>query len=365
MLRIGRGERIIAVFSLYMQMIAAADIADHLFTRKRWALHVLFWLGVFAFYVLFFGGRHHNYLQTFFFVGLLLPVTMGATYLINYYLVPVYLLRERYLRFFVYCAYTLLGILLLEMIVATVTLLIMAGLDVQNMAPASFDMVFLLTSLLLVAFLAVAIKMMLHWRQSKEDYQRLMREKVETELRFLKTQLNPHFLFNTLNNLYYLSTEKSDQTPRAILALSEILDYVLHASRSVLVAAVDECRMVENYVSLEKLRYHDRASIELKWDGSLEHHQMPPMLLMTLLENAFKHGVMPTASNAWIICEVTGEGQALKVSVTNSQRNANPGNGIGLQNLRSQLDLLYPGRYVWRVQNDSTQFLIEIILMKA
>jgi len=355
----------IVVFSLTMHMISADALADHLFTRKRWVLHGLFWLGVFAFYVLFFGRRHNNYLQTFFFVGLLLPVTMGATYLINYYLVPVYLLKERYLRFFVYCAYTLLGILLLEMIVATVTLLIMAGLNVQNMAPASFDFVFLLTSLLLVAFLAVAIKMMLHWRQSKEDYQRLMREKVETELRFLKTQLNPHFLFNTLNNLYYLSTEKSDQTPRAILALSEILDYVLHASRSATVAALNECRQVENYVALEKLRYGDRARIVLEWKGSLEQHSVPPMMLMTLMENAFKHGVMPLPAGAWINCRVTGDADTLTIEVENSQREAKPGFGIGLQNLRSQLDLLYPNRYSWQVLSEPNRFSVAIMLKKA
>ncbi len=346
-------------------MIAVDALTDHLFTRKRWILHLLFWLGVFAFYVLFFGRRHNNYLQTFFFVGLVLPVTMAATYFINYYLVPAYLLRERYLRFFVYCLYTLLGILLLEMIVAIVTLLIMAGVNVQNMAPASFDLVFLLTSLLLVAFLAVAIKMMLRWRQSKEDYQRLMREKVEAELKFLKTQLNPHFLFNTLNNLYYLSTEKSDQTPRAILALSEILDYVLHASRSARVPVLDECRQVENYIALEKLRYGDRAQIVFACKGTVEQHKVPPMILITLMENAFKHGVMSLAADAWIDCQVTGDADTLTLLVSNSQREAKPGYGIGLQNLRSQLDLLYANRYSWQVLNEPNRFSVEIILKKA
>jgi LytS/YehU family sensor histidine kinase len=125
----------------------------------------------------------------------------------------------------------------------------------------------------------------------------------------------------------------------------------------------EECRAVENYVSLEKLRYHDRARIELAWRGDLQPHRLPPMLLMTLVENAFKHGVMPLPADAWIACEVTGEPQALRISVRNSQREARPGTGIGLQNVRAQLDLLYPNRYRWEVRSEPSRFLVEIVLM--
>lgn len=188
------------------------SLLDYLFSRQRWVIHILFWLLILVFYVVFFGRENSNYLQTFFFVGLLMPVTIGTTYFLNYYLVPRYLMKERYGFFILYFIYTMLGSLFMEMMIAMLTFIVMAEVRIKEMSPASIDIFFLLTSLLMVVFFGVAIKMLLHWRESKEEYQKLMRDKVEAELRFLKIQLNPHFLFNTLNNLYYLTTEKIRQS---------------------------------------------------------------------------------------------------------------------------------------------------------
>ena len=224
---------------------------DALFARHRWAVHVCFWLFVLFFYVIFFGRASSNYLQTLFFVGLLMPVTIGTTYFLNYYLVPRYLMNGRYWFFLLYFFYTLLGTLFLEMSVAMLTFIIMAKVKIKDMSPASFDWIFLLTSLLMVAFFGVAIKMLLHWRKSKEEYEKLTREKVETELKFLKTQLHPHFLFNTLNNLYFLSTQKSDRAPEAILQLSEILDYVMRSGKTMFVPLTHELKQVEKKVRVQ------------------------------------------------------------------------------------------------------------------
>ncbi len=234
---------------------------DSIIIRKRWILHVAFWLMVVLIYGIFFGRRNNNYFQTIFFVGLLMPVVIGVTYFFNYYLIPRFLISGHYRFFILYSLYTILTALFLSVMVSLLTFLIMAELRVQNMSPASVDIFFLLTSLLMVVFFGVAIKMLLHWRGSKEEYQKLMRDKVEAELKFLKVQLNPHFLFNTLNNLYYLTTEKSDKAPQAILQLSEMLDYVMHSSKSVFVPLEKELKQVENYIALELLRYEDRVQI--------------------------------------------------------------------------------------------------------
>jgi len=335
---------------------------DYLFTRQRWIVHLFFWLFILFFYVLFFGRRNNNYIQTFFFVGLLMPVTIGASYFLNYFLMPKYLMRERYGFFLLYFIYVLIGSLCAEMMIAMLTFLVMAGLRTQAMSPASFDLIFLLTSLLMVVFLAVAIKMILHWRQSKEDYQKLMRDKVETELKFLKTQLNPHFLFNTLNNLYYLSTEKSDKAPQAILALSEILDYVLHAGKSVLVSLREELKQVDNYIALELLRYEDRVSIEKNYSGDLDQHKIGPMILITLIENAFKHGVMPVAGKAWIKFQVECKENLVVISMSNSTQMKISVSGIGLANLKSQLNYLYNDNFVLTVNRESAEFLVKMEL---
>ncbi len=317
---------------------------DYLFTRQRWVIHVFFWLFVLALYVIFFGRKNNNYLQTFFFVGLLMPVTIFTTYFLNYYLVPNYLMKERYAYFATYFVYSLIGSLFLEMMISALTFIVMAELNIHDMSPASIDLFFLLASLLMVVFFAMGIKMLLHWKQSKEDYQKLMRDKIETELRFLKVQLNPHFLFNTLNNLYYLTTEKSNRAPQAILQLSEILDYVLHQG-------------------LELLRYEDRIQIDKTIEGNINEKQIGPMMLITLIENSFKHGVMKTAGKAWIKMSVDCSTQATTIQISNSGQSAKQGTGIGLSNLRSQLDHLYPEKYSLQIDSDrADQFSVRLVL---
>jgi LytS/YehU family sensor histidine kinase len=328
---------------------------DYLFTRKRWMIHILFWVMILAFYVVFFGRRNSNYLQTFFFVGLLMPVVIGTTYFLNYFLVPDYLMKERYGRFLLLCVYAH-GLSFLAMMISMLTFIVMAKIKIKDMSPASIDIFFLLTSLLIVVFFGVAIKMMLHWRKSKDDYQALMRDKVEAELKFLKVQLNPHFLFNTLNNLYYLATEKSDKAPQAILQLSEILDYVMHSSKSVFIPLEKELKQVANYIALEMLRYEDRVEIESEVVGSTERIFIGPMILIILIENAFKHGVMRTSGKSWIKMKVKCNVETIEISISNSWRSIESGNGIGLENLKSQLSLLYQGNHTMNITSRVTNF---------
>jgi two-component system LytT family sensor kinase len=326
-------------------------IADYIFRRQRWVMHVFFWFFVLIFYAVFFGRKNSNFQQTLFFVGLLMPVTIGTAYWQNYFLLPRYLMKGRYGAFFLYFLYTLTASLLLEMMIVVFTFVIMAEVKVKTLSPASVDIVFLLTSLLMVVFFAGAIKILLHWRASKEEYQKLMREKVETELKFLKIQLNPHFLFNTLNNLYYLASEKSDKAPQAILQLSEMLDYVMNSSKMVFVPLADELKQVDNYVALERLRYEDRIEIDKRIAGDTAPHTIGPMMLITLVENAFKHGAMKTAGKAWIRIDVDCRAKEVKVAISNGWARQEGGNGIGLQNLRNQLDHLYPRGYQFKVDD--------------
>jgi sensor histidine kinase YesM len=327
-------------------------VIDHVFLKQRWIIHVLFWLVILLVYVLFFGRQNSNYVQTFFFVGLLMPVTICTTYFLNYYLIPKYLLTERYGFFLLYFVYTLIGSIFFEMSIAMITFIIMAEIRIQNMSPASFDIFFLLTSLLMVVFLGMAIKLLLHWRKSKDDYQKLMFEKLATELKFLKAQINPHFLFNTLNNLYYLALEKSDKAPKAILQLSEILDYVMRSGKVTWVPLAEELKQVENYIGLESLRYDDRLKVETNVVGSVEGRSIGPMILISLVENAFKHGVMRNTGAAWIRMELTIQEKELLISICNKYRGGTPGGGIGLDNLRGQLGLLYGDKFDLQIDAD-------------
>ena len=338
---------------------------DTFFTQRRWVAHGCFWLLILAFYVIFFGRRTENYSLTFFFVGLLMPVTIGTTYFVNYVLIPRYLMRVQYLFFGIFFSYTLLGSIFLETVIALITFIIMAELSIKSMSPASIDIVFLLTSLLMVIFFASGIKMLLHWKKSKEEYQRLTREKVETELKFLKTQLNPHFLFNTLNNLYYLATVKSDKAPQAILCLSDVLDYVLKEGKSKYVPLDRELRHLRNYVDLELLRYEDRAHVDIKIIGKPENHVIGPMMLITLMENAFKHGVEPVAEKPWIHMSVDCDDKVMNINVNNGRKNKMNGHGIGLENLQSQLKHLFGERFRLVIDdNIAESFGVNLVIQK-
>ena len=341
------------------------NVFDTFFLRRRWIAHACFWVVVLAFYVFFFGRKSDNYSLTLFFVGLLMPVTIGTAYFVNYILIPRYLLKERYASFGLYFTYTLLASLFLETVIAMITFIVMAKVTIKNMSPASIDIVFLLTSLLMVIFLASGVKMLLHWKKSKEDYQKLMREKVETELKFLKTQLNPHFLFNTLNNLYYLATVKSDKAPQAILALSKVLDYVLKEGTSTFVSLERELKHLENYVALELLRYEDRVDVKIEVSGPVENHSIGPMLLITLMENAFKHGVMPVAGKSWINLDVKCDDAKVVIKISNGRKTSSNGHGIGLENLSSQLEHLYRDKFRLSITTDQVDaFGISLTLFK-
>jgi sensor histidine kinase YesM len=339
-------------------------LADHVFVKRRWVIHLFFWLAVFLFYIIFFGRKNSNYIQTSFFVGLLMPVTIGTTYFLNYRLVPLFLMKGRYGFFLLYSVYTLIGSVLLELTIALVTYIVMADLQSKNMSPASMDLVFMLTSLLMIVFLGVAIKMVLHWRQSKEDYQKLQLDKAELELRFLKTQLHPHFLFNTLNNLYYLALEKSDRAPTAILALSELLDYVLHETKTPYVPVEKELQQVNNYIALESLRYSERLEVRVNTEGSISEKRIAPMLIITLIENSFKHGVAKTKERAWINLCVRGTANQVIIAIENSVSGMQQAvvDGVGLQSARGILKMLYAERAVLHVIPKKSSFLVNVEL---
>ena len=345
-------------------MKAIDRVLDSLFTKHRWAAHVAFWLIVLMFYSVFFGRKSSDLRATLLFIGLLMPVTICTTYFINYRLVPRFLLKECYGLFGLYFLYTLIGSMFIEMMISFGVFIAVAQLNIRSMSPASVDLFFLLTSLLVVVFLGVSIKMLMHWRKSKEDYQKLMHEKVETELKFLKMQLNPHFLFNTLNNLYALATEKSDKTPQAILALSELLDYVLHNTSSAFIALENEIQQTQNYIALESLRYEERLRIDFEIKGELVERRIPPMLLITLTDNAFKHGVMSSIQESWISLIVNCQPRHISIQMENSLGTSKKlnGFGIGLENLKNQLMLLYGDRHRFEIEKNEQFFQVNIEL---
>jgi LytS/YehU family sensor histidine kinase len=183
------------------------------------------------------------------------------------------------------------------------------------------------------------------YRKLKETAQQLRIEKQEAELNFLKSQTNPHFLFNTLNNIYSLARDKSDLAPESILKLSKILRFMLYEANGEYIAIEQELKVMSDYIALEKLRYDESLRINFNHDIEDMKQAIPPLLLIPLAENAFKHGVSETRNKPFVDIHLSVKNRLLTFIVKNSAEAVSGEQrvkeNIGLSNLRRQLELLY------------------------
>lgn len=179
----------------------------------------------------------------------------------------------------------------------------------------------------------------------KQTAQQLRIEKQEAELNYLKAQTNPHFLFNTLNNIYSLSRDKSDRAPESILRLSKILRFMLYETGGEYIALEQELKIIADYIALEELRYDDSLRVNFNYDVEDMRQAMPPLLLIPLVENAFKHGVSETPHQPFVDVHLSVNQRRLRFVVQNSTGDLPDDRpvkeNIGLSNLRRQLELLY------------------------
>lgn len=213
------------------------------------------------------------------------------------------------------------------------------------------------------AFIFISIMFIIRYKDEKEYTIKLQKEKTELELQSLKSQLNPHFLFNTLNNIYSLSVNHSDKTSQSISQLSDILDYILYKGQKKWVTISDELNIIDHYIALESLRYHDeRLKIE-KPVLLNSQNTIPPLLYLTLVENAFKHGAGKNSETTEIKIEIETNKQSsvFKIENTFFENPADNDKGIGLQNIERQLQYHYQGNFTFRVSNKNNIFKVEII----
>ncbi|MFT3676855.1 MAG: histidine kinase [Chitinophagaceae bacterium] len=210
-----------------------------------------------------------------------------------------------------------------------------------------------------------SIKLLLHVVHLKNRNNRLLLEKKTAELSYLKSQTNPHFLFNTLNNLYSLAEERSALTAGAILRLSDILRFMLYESTATNISIGKEIQIIREYIELEKMRYDDSLAITINEQVDDNNQLVPPLLLIPLVENAFKHGVSETISNPFIALQLRVSQRKLHFEVGNSKsRKGTPDQlkeRIGLGNLRRQLDLLFSD-YKLEIRDAENSFRISLYI---
>lgn len=194
--------------------------------------------------------------------------------------------------------------------------------------------------------------------------EQINQERVSMELQFLKSQINPHFLFNSFNNLYGLSLTEPQKTPDAILKLAEFTRYMIYDSNEPKVTLLKEITYLQDLVELQKLRYEEEVYISFTIAEHLSEYTIAPLLLISFVENAFKHGEVKDVNNP-VIISLTIEENKLKFYVANKINNQNKdfSGGIGLKNVRRRLELLYPGKYELQIKNDGISYCSDLKLV--
>ena len=215
-----------------------------------------------------------------------------------------------------------------------------------------------------VAAAAITLKQIRQQLTRTKLEQVLVQEKLETELKFLRAQTNPHFLFNTLNNIYALARKKSDETPEVVMKLSKLLRFMLYEAAKPLITIGDEIKMLEDYNDLEKIRYNGRLTVSFIKEIDKEQEMISPLLLLPFVENAFKHGASESRFASYIHIDINLENSILRFNVKNTKENSGEqteNTKIGLSNVKRQLELMYK-EYDLQVLNESELFIISLTI---
>jgi sensor histidine kinase YesM len=289
--------------------------------------------------------------------------------LINRVLIPSFLFRERNFLFFYLVLFSFLVTILLNYTFFYFIILNSALKFKIHALPGNRDVLLLLSGSYLVTLFASFTYFTKESNRRRMENERLMilKNEVETKLRetrlkYLKAQIHPHFLFNMLNNVYGLSIEKSPAAPEAILKLSELLEFLLYESERSRIKLSEEVRFINNYVSLEQIRYDNRLSFNITTEGNQEELEIAPLLLFPFVENAFKHSYHSEGGiNISVLLRANSDYVLLEVKNSLGENlNRNRAGGIGLKNIEERLKTEYPGRYVLKAERTEREYSISL-----
>jgi len=334
--------------------------------KRRWLLHIAFWVAfwfIYAYTYSRYDGNLGKYLLT---EGLEMPARMLATYLSIWFFERFSGIggQTTWLAFGGAAAANFVGGLLNRLL--KLVYLVPVHFADSTIDFWSYRMMYDVFDCVLASCTALSARMYFRQQAMQQHETQLRAEKSEAELRALKGQLHPHFLFNTINNLYALARVKSDKTAPVALKLAQLLRYVLYESQKPKVPLDQEIQLLNDYVALEKLRF-DEGRLTLKMDVSLDEPktEIAPLLLLPLIENTFKHGASEQRDEAFIEVSIVLKNNVLEAKIRNNKPLEKTENipGIGLRNLRRQLELLYPERHKLEVLEDEKDFEVRLRIL--
>jgi len=245
--------------------------------------------------------------------------------------------------------------------------------DLQNEVLSSQWFTFL--SFLIVGGVTTTAKIVINWVEDQRRMRELEKENLHSELKFLRSQINPHFLFNTLNSLYALTLKKSDLAPEMLIRLSEIMRYMLYDCNEPKVLLEKEVKFMGNYVELERLRYGEDVIIKFNLEGEIQDQKIAPLLFIPFFENAFKHGLSNRIGQGWISISFLFQEEMVTLLIENSvpeekdqhmwvqkSKSKSDSSGIGLENIKRRLNLLYPDEHTLDIEKSPKQFKITLTI---
>ena len=324
-----------------------------------WSLHIVIWS---AFWV--YMEIPIPYERQLLYMTVWTPAFILFGYPLIYGAVPHLLLRGKLLAFLlVIIAWGLVGLYIDEAYRSYVIIPFQQSLGLDRPIPSGP-----LSSCYLCMTTAAASPMIIKffklWSIKQREWMMAKQEQITAELQLLKAQVHPHFLFNTLNNIYAFSLKNSPKTPAMILELSSLLSYILYECRGEQVSLEKELEVMKNYIGLEKERYGDKIDISVNIVGDIENRNIAPLLILPFLENAFKHGTSEQLGKPWLSLDISVKDQILKCKVVNSKNELVPynPNGIGIENVKKRLQLLYPGAFDLKLSDEGDYFVVSLML---
>lgn len=325
--------------------------------KRRLFTHILFWMVYYLWVVFVNASYDYKFPRAFITEGITLPIKIIVVYTVLYYLLPKYFLKKKYGQLFL-----ISGLLVIS---TGVTYRILQGAIILPVYYPALPFtpwdagrfMWALFDIFSVVAIALSIKLFRLKSESAQREKELEKEKLQAELSFLKAQINPHFLFNTLNNIYGLSLKNSPETSDSILKLSGLLRYMLQDGSLPQIKLADEIKTIHDYIELEKLRYGERLNISFEKETDNENEMIAPLLLLTFVENSFKHGAAESRFHSTINISLKLRNGYLSFTVLNSKEGESRNDhGIGLKNIHRQLELIYGSHHKIEILNSKDAF---------
>jgi two-component system, LytTR family, sensor kinase len=355
-------------------MTQSNELLSKIVNRKV-LLHCTFWITLLFIVFLSENWEHRLNFKMSFFLQYILAflIFIFISYFNIYFLIPRFFRQKKYFFYVTWLVFVILFGAVLTLMIK----LIFDNLGVINPHDESDHERFLLFYYFHVVFGELMLLVMTTFFFILEEWIRLQgitikmqeieSQKVQSELQALKAQINPHFLFNTLNNIYSHSLEKSAKTPDMILKLSELMSYILYECHDEQVPVKNELNFIRNFIELEKIRFEDNLQVKFDIEEKGTNQVIVPLLFIPIIENAFKHVGNIGKEKPYVNVFIAIDSEQIVLKVNNSvskdaTKKTIKESGIGLENVRKRLDLLYPGKYNLEVIEDEKEYLVNLVI---